>query len=476
MSFFLKKYLYCLTVVLIFSFLIFLPKNTNAFFLFVNDPPNTFQGILNVFANSSTGFATTPISAVSDVVSTAKESVGDSLAFLASQIILKNITAQTVNWINNGFRGNPAFIENPERFFRNQADIIVNRALGEQLTNTLCTPFQLQVRLAIVKQYLSESQPPSCTLDRIAGNFEGFINNFENGGWTSWLSITTNSNNNPYGAYYKAQDMINLQVSSNEQKYNKQLSYGRGFLSFERCKTRAGSTNPRAGSAPLTGTVKQECVRRAPLEIGNPNSGQCLEYRDVRIDSAGNELAIDDNDASVAPGECAEKETVTPGSVIENQLTKALGSSVSKLEVADEINEIVSALMTQMFSRVASGISNGLKGLTQRNPGSGSSIVGSVIDRPTSATPVKTEYDKCVESGVNPSECEDKTALDNINNTLPPQAREIISPTASTTSDFIDEDAARQNVLDEIDYYDSLTAPPTSTTTPPDTTDTTTPG
>ena len=51
-------------------------------------------------------------------------------------------------------------------------------------------------------------------------------------------------------------------------------------------------------------------------------------------------------------------EVVTPGLVIEEQLQKVLGQSVDQLNLADEFNEILGALVTQLTNKVFSG--NGL--------------------------------------------------------------------------------------------------------------------
>ena len=61
--------------------------------------------------------------------------------------------------------------------------------------------------------------------------------------------------------------------------------------------------------------------------------------------------------------------TVTPGSTIEGALNDALGNPSKRIAVADEINEIVVALFSQLVTQAFSG-AGGLLGLT---PASGSS-------------------------------------------------------------------------------------------------------
>ena len=117
--------------------------------------------------------------------------------------------------------------------------------------------------------------------------------------------MTQNMQNNPYGAYIKAKDTLDTNISNKVNKYSTQLLQGKGFLSFEKCKT-----NTR---------INGEC----PL---------------------------------------SDRETVTPGSVIESQLEDALGAGVKRVVTADELNEIVGALLNQAFKAVVGGITGGLRG------------------------------------------------------------------------------------------------------------------
>ena len=309
-----------------------------------------------------------------------KKFVLDPIAYGIAKMIIKQLTAQTVNWINSGFKGNPAFVTDPNSFFLDVGDKMAAQVLSNTSLSRLCTPFRAQVRLSIAKNYLTESnRMGSCTLGQIENNFDNFTNNFSSGGWDAFFSVTQNSQNNPYGSYMNTKNQLNVDVAAVGQKYQKQLEQGNGFLSFEKCKpgsTRAGRTTAASGEGTLVGTITTECVRRSPLDSANPSAGgQCLEERTYQMDSNGNKIditgkgSLDDGSSGVAEGDCsqADKEVVTPGSVINNQLQKVVGSGVTQLELANSINQVVSALMTQMFQQVVGGLGNGLRGLTQKN-------------------------------------------------------------------------------------------------------------
>ncbi|MCF7816059.1 MAG: hypothetical protein K9M10_02495 [Candidatus Pacebacteria bacterium] len=60
----------------------------------------------------------------------------------------------------------------------------------------------------------------------------------------------------------------------------------------------------------------------------------------------------------------------TPGNIIQNTLNDAIGSPGRRLEVADEMNELVGALFSQLAGTVLSG-AGGLLGLTNSQNGSG---------------------------------------------------------------------------------------------------------
>lgn len=164
MNFFRKTLFVSLLVLSIFGF-----ANKSYAFLGIGDvvldPANLTQNIINAFSNPVTAFGTTPVTAVASVGHLVKDTGLDAIAWQVGRSILKGITAQTVNWINSGFKGKPAFLTNPEKFFQNQADLQLERILGNDL-NLLCQPFAIQVRLALVKTYLQEARPPANALSK----------------------------------------------------------------------------------------------------------------------------------------------------------------------------------------------------------------------------------------------------------------------------------------------------------------------
>jgi hypothetical protein len=149
-------------------------------------------------------------------------------------IAIQEITAQTVNWINSGFSGQPAFVQNYQQFFSSVADQAAGQVIQGSDLSFLCSPFQLQVRIAIAQSYASRNSAATCSLSGIVGNIQQFANgDFSQGGWPGLISFTTMPTNNPYGAYMYGQ--VDLQKAVNTAVlYNTQeLSNGQGFLSIK---------------------------------------------------------------------------------------------------------------------------------------------------------------------------------------------------------------------------------------------------
>ncbi|MFZ2522007.1 MAG: hypothetical protein WAX44_01945 [Minisyncoccia bacterium] len=251
-----------------------------------------------------------------DIAQSIKEFVLDVIAYNLVNSMLRIITAQTVNWINSGFQGSPAFVRNPQQFFLNEADRAASRLLSSGKLNAVCSPFRAQVRLALVKNYLSEDDNFVCSLGVLANNYDQFMGDFSQGGWGGWFEVTQNDQNNPYGALNSAQNQLAIDVGNQQDKFQDQLNWSGGFLSWETCPE-------------------------------------------------GMEL-----DPSFGTGDCqVDKQTNTPGSVISESLHLNVGIGTRRLEVADEINEIIGALFNQLAGRIVGGVGRGLFGAS--NPGTG---------------------------------------------------------------------------------------------------------
>jgi hypothetical protein len=330
------------------------------FFQAFNTPSQTASGVSNpVTAGATT--AGTALSAAGHI----KTFVLDPLAMMLAKIIIQDITASTVKWINSGFNGNPAFVQNPEQFFTNVGDQTASTYLSSTsnvFTNFVCSPFSAKIRLALVQSYLSNKTPNKCSIQSIVKNWTNFGSNFyDNGGWDGWFSMTQNSQNNPTGSFLQQQDALAIQIGNRQTHYQNQLTQGNGFLSWETCKTASQFQGPQPVAA--TPTDNTPSVDN-PCDV-DQSTGKCVT---TEIDTS----SIDT--PTIDPAKCPLGTNVnTPGSVIEKQLANTLGSTVNQLGVAQSINQIVGALMTQMVKQVVGGFgTGGLSGLSQSSSGTAS--------------------------------------------------------------------------------------------------------
>lgn len=343
---------------------------------------NVIQSTVSAGANVTTAAGTT-ISASTNVSNFLKTYVLDTVATAFARAILRKLTAQTVNWINTGFQGNPAFVTDPEQFFLDVGDRTASQYfLGTNSPlNQLCTAFQPQVRLALVKNYLQEDQFQSqCTFSKIGTNFENFAKDFSQGGWEAWVTMTQESQNNPYGAYMDASRQLSARINIQNTKFDKQLNRGKGFLDFEVCpqgKTYAevAASNPSTG-----GNIGDACNdggNECKPGLACSSENKCVVVDTNFIDDNGDYteeslMGVNGSDCTVA------KKTVTPGSVISEKLTKSLNSTETTLELTNSINQVVNALMTQMIEQAFNSIQGGLRGLSKKQAGQTTSLLEQV--------------------------------------------------------------------------------------------------
>lgn len=229
-----------------------------------------------------------------------------------AKVAIQQITAQTVSWINSGFNGEPAFVQDFGKFFNDVSD----RAAGDVIQGSdlsfLCSPFQLQVRIAVAQSYARQSggaAAQSCTLTDVIGNVESFMNgNFSEGGWPGLISFTTVPTNNPFGAYVGAQVLLNSRIQGEKVLAERKISTG-GFLAQEQC---TGPVDPATGK------------KGPPCKI------------------------------------------ITHGATIEAALDSVIDADLRGLEIASSIDQILSALLNSLTTNL---IKKGLANITSNDVG-----------------------------------------------------------------------------------------------------------
>ncbi len=242
------------------------------------------------------------------------ETITQCLARTLGRLAVQAITDSVVNWINSGFQGKPSFVQDFKAFFTSVAD----QAAGEYLQSSnfafLCSPYQLQVRMAVAQSYARRNDAPSCTLTDAVDNVKGFLGgDFGQGGWGGLVSFTTEPGNNPFGAYMNLNGGLTNNIAQAQSNANLEVNVGNGFLSYKKCDTASGATGQ-----PL-GTQASNC------------------------------------------------KIVTPGAAIESSLTTVFGQSLESLQLGDSINQILAALQNALITKALYG---GLSNINSNNSAS----------------------------------------------------------------------------------------------------------
>lgn len=320
------------TVVTIFTFVVtYTPQQYNEI--------HVANANLAVF--DAANFGVNADTAVQTTIAAVKETSLDGIALIVAKTMISQILRSMVTWINSGFKGSPAFIQDLERFLLDVADEAAGeyiRTLGD-IGSFICAPFRLDIQLALALKYQKAREGrdiDSCTLSGVVDNVERFFNNQvdRRDFWKQWVEVTSKPQTyTPYGQFMAAETELNNRIVNARGREIQIANWGEGFLSSEVCEAIEGPTTASpAGTttAAAPANQKQRCV------------------------------------------------ISTPGKVISEQINKALGAGQDSLVAADEINEVISALLGQIANQALTGAA-GLLGLNVRSGGSAGGT-GSYVD------------------------------------------------------------------------------------------------
>jgi|GEM_PF-1942736 len=239
----------------------------------------------------------------------------DSIAYCVVNAMITYVANSTIAWVQGGFEGNPSFVNDPEQFFKDIANIeagafLQDLAYGATGLN-ICEPFRIQIVLSIARNHVGNQQMGGggysnggfgggpggnigyggCTLDDIKGNLQGFLNgNFQRGGWNSWFQISQVDSNNPYSTYFNLQAQMSGAINKKTNLASIELDWGKGFLSFRKCEEKTPASEQ--GKCPIT----------------------------------------------------------TPGNIIQGQLEKTLGLAKDRLVLAEKFDQVIAAVVNQLIT------------------------------------------------------------------------------------------------------------------------------
>jgi hypothetical protein len=282
------------------------PRRTDAqlFGGIVIDPTNLIQNTIN---------------AVVSVATHLKGFVLDPLAWMLSKAILQSVVHSTVNWVNNGFNGSPAFVTDLNTTLLQVANTQADSFLQQLTTNgSIHSPFQGVVASIVGASYnrstnggFFASNP--YTLNKVTKNDSAFLrgNFIQGGGLNTLFAEVMNPANNPAGATMIASAGLDGQVNNAVTTRNKELDWSKGISSFR-------------GKCGAPG--------KTILNLIDPCLGASIK---------------------------------TPGAVIMSGLEKSLGSGIDTLVNAHTFDEIIGSVLSQLVNQVVGGV--GLSGAADKS-------------------------------------------------------------------------------------------------------------
>jgi hypothetical protein len=299
------------------------------------------------------------------------------LALALGRAAVQSITTSTVNWINGGFQGSPAFATDLRTNLRQLSDGVAQNFLLELANSAkINSPFVDSLVTNVGAAYFLYADRDALanqlqdTLGQSSRDAAAFrAGNFNEGGWGAFISQVTNDANNPIGARMLASQALAGRLSAAANQRVQELSWGSGFLSWKGdcIKTNNTSAGAHSGGSTTTGGATGTSGHTGTVGAGGTgatNTGGGSTTGGTATNNSAHSL-------SDAEG-CIDREIVTPGSFIAHKGNKTTDAVVDQLLLAQSIDAIVGALAQQLISKALGG-SGGLRGASNPNPGGGAS-------------------------------------------------------------------------------------------------------
>ncbi|MCB9811053.1 MAG: right-handed parallel beta-helix repeat-containing protein [Candidatus Nomurabacteria bacterium] len=381
----------------------------------------TFSGQLMGLAEQAVSAAANVMSAAIESVIRFKELVWDPLAWSVAKGMIAVMTASVVRWINSGFQGSPAFVQDLEYYLSRVGDRVFGEFVNELgIAPFVCRPFRLDLQIALnigYQRHYRAGYPIGatyCSLEGALANIDNFVNgSFNDGGWDTWYTVTTRPNTyTPYGNFLSVSGEAALRINNQQVNATRFLNFGDGFMSKAICS-------------------------QIPLITGG----------------------------AITRERCAVS---TPGQVINQTLNHHLGAGLDSLIAADEIGEIIGALVGQLAQKSLEGAAGllGLSGGTgYTDPSYGTSYLDAAItQQAASSSEAVAQADQLSNNtynqAANQAEQQGQQRADN--------AQAGADSTTNTGIDTTNIDQALQNLIDILGGGGTIITPTDpNTTTPP---------
>jgi hypothetical protein len=310
----------------------------------------------------------------------------DLIVHLITTKVIDKMTLATVNWINTGFNGLPLYLEDGVQFF---GDIAKNEIYGVTgwfaCNGAICDenyPFGKQIMQSILTNLQTGIQASMrFNLNQVLahGDYTQFKEDFSVGGWAGYTAFLE-PQNNPFGNYLLINQDLGHKVqgsSANKiQTFQNQLSLSGGFLNQRVCQQTASGS---AYLGPDQGGENQADFYLDPNQYYLIPQGQSMtpdilaslptlvqDEIDLQSDSLAQAAAYNN---LVNSSTCIKWQTLTPGSVIADQLKTNLNLQTTKLINADSLGENIGLIFDALLNQLVQG------GLNALNSGNANSVL-----------------------------------------------------------------------------------------------------
>ena len=240
---------------------------------------------------------------------------GDRLAFEQSQRALRGVVDNMVDFVNTGMDGDPAFVQNLPQFLQGRVDQRVQNFI-DQLGSRMDTPFLADIQNALQSVHTRNMRGEIPGYNASRVNIESFLGgDFEQGGWEGFAQVISDPS---------ANTPLGAQL------------------------TAEGAMSRFAQG------VREEELTKLDWGDGFRSLEQC--------DANGQNCQI-----------------TTPGSVISDQLNRALGTSFDSLVAANQMDQTVEDTFARLSEEAVAGV-NGLLGISLDAGAIFSAILSMILD------------------------------------------------------------------------------------------------
>ena len=340
---------------------------------------------------------------------------------LAKDQIVK-ITRSTLNWINTGLQGDSLFVQDAKALLNKTGNSAISAEIGilrdskysemypygrsfasAQIDTARNIDDHLYTLQSTLFNALTIDDSAIDAANKAQYKLDTYSNDFSAGGWNGWLSLTQNPANNPLGFNMLASDQLAFQKEVAQQAVKDKLAANGGILDATEC-AEYGIT--KEGAAANTAAMKD-------LQSGDSNTTGSDELQSqlniakTNLDLLTNGIPLPDGtysgkvDQSTPEGkkqisdaqqkvwdleanikdatskedaaykythdaktgnECSKYTTITPGSVIKDQVSRVLQSPMVQLEAAKTLDDGLGALMDGLLGKLQDA---GIKGINE---------------------------------------------------------------------------------------------------------------